>query len=311
MSQPLISIITPSYNRVQFIRDAIQSVLDQHYPQVEHIIVDAASTDGTLDVLQEYPHLRVVSEPDNGMYDAINKGIHMARGEIIGLLNTDDLYAPVCFQVVAEGFAKNPAALAIVGGAATFQNNSGPLEFIRHASPIGSDELWYRLIQGPPVTNAWFFQKRMFDQTGYFDSSMHFAADRYFLIRVALDHGVRPIPVDEELYYYRQHSGSVTINPLDSRDPRRGLQRIGFLWEDVIALEGFLDRPVLPGEVRRCMRREHGERCYRLAATALYHQQWRTAGRAIRHGFRYDVFWPFIFCEMAIRRLSKEITGHG
>lgn len=310
MSQPLISIITPSYNRIRFIHEAIQSVLDQHYPQVEHIIVDAASTDGTLDALKKYSHLRVVSEPDNGMYDAINKGIRMARGEIIGLLNTDDLYVPNSFKVVAERFSDNPEALAIVGGTATFEDKDGLRKFIRHVPAIEPDELWYRLIQGSPVTNAWFFRRTMFDNIGYFDSFMRYAADRYFLIRIALDYGVRPIPVHRELYYYRQHGESVTINSTDSRNLQRGLQRISYLWEDITALESFLDRSELLGEVRRRMRREHGERCYRLAATAAYHRKWKQAFDAAAHGFRYDLFWPIVFFEMAARRLSKEIPAH-
>jgi glycosyltransferase involved in cell wall biosynthesis len=311
MPLPLISIITPSLNRARFIREAIQSVEDQHYPSVEHIVVDAVSTDGTLDILHEFPHLRVISEPDQGMYDAINKGIRMAQGEIVGLLNTDDLYASGCFETVTDVFSRNPDALAVVGGTATFKDRNGIREFVRHVPAIASNELWYRLIQGPPVTNAWFFQRSMFDQVGYFDTRFRYAADRYFLIKIALDSAVRPVPVSRELYHYRQHGGSVTISSLDSRMPQRGRLRIDVLWEDITALEDFLVRPVLLDEVRARMCREHGERCYRLAATALYHRQWKTAGKAIRHGFRYDVFWPFIFFEMAIRRLSKEITRRG
>jgi len=72
MSQPMISIVTPSFNRAAMIRDAIDSVVAQGYPAFEHIVVDGSSDDGTASVLREYPHLRVVCEPDSGMYDAIN-----------------------------------------------------------------------------------------------------------------------------------------------------------------------------------------------------------------------------------------------
>ncbi len=76
------------------IGQAVGSVIKQNYFPVEHIIVDGGSTDGTLDLLAQFPHLKVVSGPDNGMYDALNKGLKLAHGEIIGFLNTDDLYAP-------------------------------------------------------------------------------------------------------------------------------------------------------------------------------------------------------------------------
>jgi glycosyltransferase involved in cell wall biosynthesis len=310
MYQPLISIITPSLNRAQYIREAIQSVLDQNYSHIEHVIMDAVSKDGTLEILREYPDLRVVSEPDQGMYDAINKGIRMAQGNIIGLLNTDDLYAPDCFNEVADVFEKNPSALAVVGGIAVFEQKEGVRKFVRHVHAIVPDELWYRVIQGHPVTNAWFFRKSVFEQIGYFDSSLRYAADRYFLIKIALDGGVRPVPINKELYYYRQHGGSVTMNALDSRTAQYGLLRIEFLWEDVIALEGFMNRQELPGEVRRRMQREHGERCYRLTATALYHWRWITAFNAMRHGWRRNVFWPLIFIEMAFQRLRMGTANH-
>ena len=94
---PIITIITPSLNRAKFIEEAIKSVLNQDYPPVEHIIMDGGSTDGTLDILNSYSHLTVISQPDHGMYDAINKGIRMAKGNIIGIRNSDDYYEPNFF----------------------------------------------------------------------------------------------------------------------------------------------------------------------------------------------------------------------
>jgi glycosyltransferase involved in cell wall biosynthesis len=310
MSKPLISIITPSLNRAQYIREAIQSVLDQNYPHVEHIVIDGVSTDRTMDVLCGYSHLRVVSEPDQGMYDAINKGIRMARGEVIGLLNTDDLYAADCFEAVVEVFEKSPQSMAVVGGIAVFEDKNNIRQFVKHVPAINPDELWYRLIQGSPVTNAWFFKRGTFDHVGLFDSRFRYVADRHFLIRTALDGAVRPVPIARELYYYRRHSGSATLTSLDSRTTQYGLLRIDILLEDIVALEDFLDRPVLLDEVRRRVFREHGERCYRLATTAIYHHRWKQGLNAGRRGWRRNVLWPLIFLEMAYRRLCKEFTGH-
>lgn len=92
---PKISIITVCYNSKETIRDTIESVLEQDYPNIEHIIVDGASTDGTMGVILEYDGqiARIVSEPDKGIYDAMNKGIKMSSGDVIGILNSDDFYS--------------------------------------------------------------------------------------------------------------------------------------------------------------------------------------------------------------------------
>lgn len=90
-----ISVVTAVYNRKNTIKDAIHSIQNQTYLNIEHIIVDGGSTDGTVDILREgiIPSMSFVTEPDNGIYDAINKGIRRSTGEIIGLLHSDDIYA--------------------------------------------------------------------------------------------------------------------------------------------------------------------------------------------------------------------------
>jgi glycosyltransferase involved in cell wall biosynthesis len=310
VTRPLISIITPCLNRADFISEAVESVLAQNYPNFEHIVMDAGSTDGTLDILRSYPHLHVISEPDRGMYDGINKGLHLARGEILGLLNSDDLYAEGCFNAVAAAFDQHPQALAVVGGITTFTDGpDGPIQ-VNSVPPIEADELWYRLIQGAPVTNAWFFRPLVFQRIGYFDDHYRYVADRYFLIRAALDGNICSVPIHQVLYHYRQHSGSATISTLDSRTTEYGYTRMEVLQEDLDAQEKILARTGLPGEVRRRMRREHAERCYRLTATALYHHRWRLAFATAWRGWRKNFLWPLIFSEMAFRRLQKEANGH-
>jgi glycosyltransferase involved in cell wall biosynthesis len=309
MTPPLISIITPCLNRVALIREAVESVLAQNYAPIEHIVMDAGSTDGTLDILRAYPHLRVVSEPDRGMYDGINKGLRLAHGEIIGLLNTDDLYAAGCFAAVTAAFEQHPQALAVVGGITTFtEGPDGPVT-LETIPTIEADELWVRLTRGHPVTNAWFFRQAVFARVGYFDDRHLYSSDRYFLIRAALDGEIRPVPIHQTLYHYRQHSGSATISTVDSRSADYGRIRMKFLQEDVDMIEELLDRPDLPGMVRRLEQDEHGVRCYRLAATALYHRKWRLALDAIRRGWRRNAFWPLVFFGQAFARLRREIGG--
>jgi len=111
-SLPLVSIITPSYNQAAFIKQTIDSILMQDYPNIEHIVVDGASTDGTVSILQSYRHLgkrfRYVSEPDHGQSHAINKGLKMAQGEIIGWLNSDDTYFPGAVRKAVTALLAHP-----------------------------------------------------------------------------------------------------------------------------------------------------------------------------------------------------------
>lgn len=309
MNQPLISIVTPCLNRVDFIREAVESVLAQNYPSFEHIITDAGSTDGTLDVLRSYPHLRWISEPDRGIFDGLNKALRMVRGDIVGWLNTDDILDKDCFAAVLQAFEQNPDALAVVGGVTIFYDDETGRHTFSSTPTIEPDELWYRLIEGHPVTNGWFFRRQVLDRGGYYDDRRRYANDRYYLIHVALDCGVRPVPIHQALYHYRQHSGSGTMSNRDSRAREYGLLRMKMMREDALYLEEFLDRPVLPPEVRRRMRREHGARCYRLAATGLYHRQGGDVAWAVSHGWRRNPLWPLVFIRMGLGRIWKGLTG--
>lgn len=303
MDAPLISIITPSYNRAGMIAAAIESVRAQDYPRWEHIIVDGGSTDGTLEVLARYPHLRVVSEPDRGMYDAINKGLRLARGEVVAWLNTDDLYPPGALAVVAETFARYPEAPALSGAAETFEQTASGERLLYIEPPVGAEDFWRRIVESP-VPNGWFFRKTVFEQVGFFNPDFRFVADRDLIIRLALT-GLRPLAVERVLYRYCQHAGSATFHLEDSRHPVYGARRIEVNREDLRMLAAFFARPDLPDEARRAMRRAHGEYAYRLTATALYHRRWDAAAEGLRAGFRRDPLFALTFLRYALRRLAR------
>ncbi len=117
ISTPEISIITPCFNAVRHLRDAIESVAGQRGVRVEHIVVDAGSKDGTLEILSQFPAVRWISEPDRGQSDAFNKGLALARGPLIGWLNADDVYAnPGALARVVQCFREQPAAVLVGNG---------------------------------------------------------------------------------------------------------------------------------------------------------------------------------------------------
>ena len=299
----MISVITPSLNRAAMIAEAVESVLAQDYPAFEHIIVDGGSTDGTLDVLAGYPHLKVVSEPDDGMYDALNKGLRLAQGELIAWLNTDDFYLSGAFAAVEETFAAHPGALAVSGGAETYEERNGSQRVVCSEEPVDEKNFWRRIVEAP-VPNGWFFHRRIFETVGLFDPTYHYVGDRHFIIRAALK-GIRPVPIYRALYDYRQHPESATFHTDDSRHPLFGPRRMEVNREDLRMMAGFLSSQNMPREASLALRRANSEYAYRLAATAFYHHRWDLVVTGMRAGFRYNIFFLFALVRFALRRVLK------
>lgn len=142
---PRISIVTPSFNQGKFIGETIESVLRQRYPNIEHIVIDGASTDETLRILGQYPHLRVISESDSGQAEAINKGFRMATGDIWGFLNSDDTLMPNALKSIAREMAFGRKR-DIVMGRCRFVDEKGHYMGIEHPSHFESHrrvlEVW-------------------------------------------------------------------------------------------------------------------------------------------------------------------------
>jgi len=182
------SIITPSFNQRAYIEDALLSVKNQAYPQVEHIVIDGASTDGTVEILREYAsqpgwsHLRWISEPDQGQSDALNKGFRLASGEIIGWLNSDDGYRSECFRFVADAFDKNPAAHVLYGDY-TWIDSCGALLKVRREIGFNPFILLYHRVLPVPTPSS-FFRRSIFDDGNFIDVKYHYSMDYEFFLRL-------------------------------------------------------------------------------------------------------------------------------
>ena len=209
-----ITILTPCFNGVRYVAEAIDSVRRQAYPDLEHIVLDAGSTDGTLAVLQRYPELQVISEPDEGAHDAMNKGIARSTGEVIGFLNTDDVYADGVLAEVGRLFAADPTLDVAVGSSIVFEDAaSGARKALVTRDHARDDGFWLpELAFGHPGFNGRFFRRRVFAQIGAFDNSYYIAADRHFLLRIAMAR-LKSRGLDSVGIYYRHHAGSQTMNP--------------------------------------------------------------------------------------------------
>jgi glycosyltransferase involved in cell wall biosynthesis len=183
-ASPKISIVTAVWNRAETVVSALRSLKNQDYPFVEHVVIDGCSTDGTLDLIrdQEHDSMIVVSEPDDGIYDALNKGIKLASGDIVGLLHSDDEFAhPGVLSLVADEFRASDVAV-VFGDVSFFRANNRDAAVRRYRSdrftPAKLPWGWM------PAHPAMFFRRELFDTFGYYRTDYKIAADFEFVARV-------------------------------------------------------------------------------------------------------------------------------
>lgn len=295
--------MTPCLNRVHFIRDAIESVLAQDYTNFEHIIVDGGSTDGTLELLGVFPHLTVVSEPDKNLYDAINKGIRLASGEIIGLLNTDDLYAQNIFGEIVRLFREHPEIDSVCGKACVFEGTSD----VRNGEVLDVyDEDEYMSISPksvllfPPVINAKFFRRSVYEKMGLYNVSYYICADREFLLRLAM-RGVKTLGLDKILYYYRQHGGSLTIGSSKIVNLSKRLE------ENLAIFEIYLRSHTSTGKKRYLYKRRHTLISLKIISISFTQKRYRKSVNCAIRGAKYDCLWPVFLAKTLFRHFFSEL----
>lgn len=240
---PLVTIVTPSYNQARFLEETIQSVLSQEYPNLEYIIIDGGSTDGSLEIIKKYADQLAwwVSEPDHGQTDAINKGFARAHGEILAWLNSDDTYLPGAVRQAAEFIQDNPQ-VGLVYGDANLVDEDGNI-----LGPFPSRQTDYqRLLRGyvhiPQQTT--FFRADLWHKLGPLDPSFYFAMDYDLWVRIAK---IAPLRYHPRLWanFRLHHSGKTSYAddrcwPEMVRVHRRETGR----WLSRMAIKAYL-RPIL------------------------------------------------------------------
>jgi glycosyltransferase involved in cell wall biosynthesis len=186
---PKISIVTPTFNQALFIEETLLSVKEQNYQNLEHIVIDGASTDGTVEILKRYSrqagweYLRWISEPDRGQSDALNKGFRGVTGDIVGWLNSDDRYRPGCFHEVVEAFNRNIHADVLYGDYVMIDQAGRPLR-IRREIEFSRFMLAYLHILYVPTTTS-FFRRRIFEDGNWFDLSLDNTMDYEYYMQLA------------------------------------------------------------------------------------------------------------------------------
>lgn len=222
LQRPLVSVVVPSFNQGRFIKETIDSILGQDYRPIEVLVLDGGSTDQTVSVLASYngtPELKWWSEPDNGVVDAVNKGLEKANGEIIAIQSSDDLYLPGAITAAAE-FLREHSDVSLV---------YGDVELINERSEVvGRDILqqfdlkhYLGRFSYIPQPSA-FFRAEIVNELGGWREAVSYVADAEYWLRIAVEHKVAR--VDRMMARYRYHP--------DQRDTQKA--KIARDWEQAI-----------------------------------------------------------------------------
>ncbi len=189
--RPLVSIITPSFNQGKFIRETIESVLSQNYTNVEYIVMDGGSTDETVDILKSYgDRIHWVSEKDGGQADAVNKGIHRAKGEIIGWLNSDDTYLPGAISEAVRFFQRQKH-VGMVYGEGYHTTENGEIIDRYPTESFNMDRLAQNCFICQPTA---FFRKEVLINIGMLNKDLHLCMDYELWMRISKQYEIAYIP---------------------------------------------------------------------------------------------------------------------
>jgi glycosyltransferase involved in cell wall biosynthesis len=204
-----ITVVTPSFNQAQYLTQTIESVLSQDYANLEYIIMDGGSKDGSVEVIRKYErHLAYwTSGPDGGQTQAINSGFKRATGEIVTWLNSDDYYEKGALQTIAQAFSQTDAG--VVYGDYVLVTETGRPFLWRKEIPFDFEIMLYGVnFIGQPSA---FFKRRLLAEHGYLDERCEYMMDYEFWLRLA-SRGVKFQHIGKNLSYYRYHATSKTVS---------------------------------------------------------------------------------------------------
>ncbi len=240
------SIITPSFNQGKFIRDTIESVINQNYWNYEHIVIDGGSTDETIDILTEYKHLKWISEKDKGAADAINKGFNMADGDIVTWINSDDYYESNIFEMVNDYFAKDMNIEFLYGNRTIFMpfKNKFYLEKTTYQDAHKLIHISADIVRQP----CSFYRLSLLKKVGMLNVNLKLVFDYDLFIRMFLQ--TKPYYVDKSFAVQRDYEDTLTRRNLKRQATEifKVSRKYGSKLTDPIIIQSVIKKLLFPNK---------------------------------------------------------------
>ena len=278
---PLVSVVTPSYNQGRFIRETIDSVLGQDYPNIEYWVIDGGSTDETVSVLSEYEHdprFHWISEPDQGQSDAINKGWSRCRGDILAWLNSDDLLLPGAITAQVAFLQSHPDVDIVYSNAQAIDTCGHQIGAI-WSRPFAQQELLRRCFISQPTV---FLRRSAICRNGPVDGSFHYTMDYDYWLRASLHSCFAYNPAT--IAAFRFHDTSKTVAAVMRFNP-----------ESERAIERFFAQDSVPVALRQQYNQVYADLMLRLSVNCAIANDTANALRYLRRSFSYRLIRPRLF----------------
>ncbi len=289
---PCISIITPVLNAEATLEEMLESLQSQEMDEIEHLLIDAKSSDTTLAIAEKYSHLSIHSEEDCGIYDGMNKGARLASGRWLLFLQADDWLPEGTLHAYKKALKEYPTAEMFCGSAEAVKISSGIRMTLWSVHHGASKKLTVENIAlGEPMINARLIRRDIFLRLGGFSLDYFLASDRDFLLRAAAE-GIEQQDLPMLTYRYRWHSGSSTMTEGNKLTQRLSAENLSIAKKYLVQANG---------RERSLLKKWHTQLTVQAAMNALELPSRKAFLLAIKQGIQTDPLWPFFFAAEILR----------